>query len=93
MDSPQPRFVVSTTSGSADPDEDLEAPLYLPFKTWLDAKPGRYVLVTAAALIAVQAVVRGYIKLGGMTDSMKPWPEIRRIAATFADTKPGKEAA
>lgn len=65
MDSPQPRFVVSTTSGSADPDEDLEAPLYLPFKTWLDAKPGRYVLVTAAALIAVQAVVRGYIKLGG----------------------------
>lgn len=34
-----------------------------------------------------------YIKLGGMTDPLKPWDEIRRIAATFSAAKPGTEAA
>ena len=65
MDSPEPRFVVHTQSATSDVDEDLEAPLYLPFKTWLNAKPGRYVLVAAVTLLAVQAAVRGYIKFGG----------------------------
>jgi hypothetical protein len=64
MDSPQPRFVVSTPSGSADPDEDLDEPLYTPFRGWFEAKPGRPVLAAAVALILLQALVRGYVKFG-----------------------------
>lgn len=45
----------------AQPDTQV----YVPFKGWLDAEPGRHVLAAAALLIALQALIRGYVKLGG----------------------------
>jgi hypothetical protein len=59
MDSPQPRFVVKVTSADREQDEDLDEPLYTPFRSWLEAKPGRPVLAAALALIFLQAVFRG----------------------------------
>ena len=63
MDSSQPRFLVNVTSAQADRDDDTQ--VYMPFKDWFEAEPGRYVWASAMALIALQAVLRGYMKFGG----------------------------
>lgn len=47
----------------SEPGED--ALTYVPFKGWLDARPGRYVHLGAALLLLLQALVRAYVKLGG----------------------------
>lgn len=50
--------------GTADAEEQGDA-VYVPFRAWLEARPGRYVVVGAVALILLQALVRGYVKFGG----------------------------
>ena len=47
----------------AEPDE-LEAQVYVPFKAWVDAVPGRSILVAATVLMALQLLVRSYVKFG-----------------------------
>lgn len=57
----------SHPEGPADPADGARPAeeLYVPFKGWLDARPGRYVIVGAIGLIVLQALVRGYVKFGG----------------------------
>jgi len=66
MASPEPRFDVHAGSATPDVDEEPEPeePLYTPFRDWMEAKPGRPVLVAAVALLLLQALVRGYVKFG-----------------------------
>ena len=52
------------TAGTTVSDEQGDA-VYVPFRSWLEARPGRYVVVGAVGLILLQALVRGYVKFGG----------------------------
>jgi hypothetical protein len=74
VESPPPRFTAPTAdpaAPTADPPGGTAAnaatdeTLYTPFRDWLEAKPGRHVLLAALLMIALQAAVRGYVKLGG----------------------------
>lgn len=49
-----------TETGAGD-----EVQTYVPFKAWLDAEPQRYIHLSAVTLLLLQALVRGYVKLGG----------------------------
>jgi hypothetical protein len=55
-------------TGQVEPtpsEDDQDTQLYVPFRSWLDARPGRYVHAGAVGLILLQAVVRGWVKFGG----------------------------
>ena len=45
--------------------EETADELWMPLRSWLDRDPSRSVLLGAIALLVVQALVRGYVALGG----------------------------
>lgn len=62
---PSPSTSEATTADEVVPEEQPPDELWVPFRSWLEADPSRRVLLGAVALLAVQALVRGYVALGG----------------------------